>query len=175
MSRPASSSAALPIAHVVLRILIVLNWLMGAAILGLLVLLPNEQWIMSAFKLSPSPEAERLVMGLRAVAVFGLAAIPLNYAVLKRLLAIVETVGAGDPFVAANAARLQAIAWALLALQLLSMVIGTIGRAVSTTAHPVDLDAGFSINGWLAVLLLFLLARVFAEGTRMREDLEGTV
>jgi hypothetical protein len=31
------------------------------------------------------------------------------------------------------------------------------------------------INGWLAVLLTFLLARVFAEGTRMREDLEGTV
>jgi hypothetical protein len=37
------------------------------------------------------------------------------------------------------------------------------------------LDAGFSINGWLAVLLTFLLARVFAEGTLMREDLEGTV
>jgi len=175
MSRPASSSAALPIAYVVLRILIVLNWLMGAAILVLLVVSPNEQWIMSAFKLSPSPEAERLVMGLRAVAVLGLAAIPLNYAVLKRLLAIVETVRAGDPFVAANAYRLHAIAWALLALQLLSIVIGAIGKAVSSPAHPVDLDAGFSINGWLAVLLTFLLARVFAEGARMRDDLEGTV
>jgi hypothetical protein len=175
MSRPASSSAALPIAYVVLRILIVLNWLMGAAILALLVVSPNEQWIMSAFKLSPSPEAERLVMGLRAIAVLGLAAIPLNYAVLKRLLAIVETVRAGDPFVAANAYRLQAIAWALLALQLLSVVIGAIAKTVSTPAHPVDLDAGFSINGWLAVLLTFLLARVFAEGTLMREDLEGTV
>ena len=32
MSRPAPSSAALPIAHVVLRILIVVNWLGGAAI-----------------------------------------------------------------------------------------------------------------------------------------------
>ena len=137
--------------------------------------MPNEQWIMSAFKLSPSPEAERLVMGLRAIAVLGLAAVPLNYVVLKRLLAIVETVRAGDPFVAANASRLQAIAWALLALQLLSLVIGAIAKAVSTPAHPVHLDAGFSINGWLAVLLTFLLARVFAEGTRMREDLEGTV
>ena len=175
MSRPASSSAALPIVYVVLRILIVLNWLMGAAILALLVALPNEQWIMSAFKLSPSPEAERLVMGLRAVAVLGLVSIPLNHAVLKRLLAIVETVRAGDPFVAANAYRLQAIAWALLALQLLSIVIGAIGNAVSSPAHPVDLDAGFSINGWLAVLLTFLLARVFAEGARMRDDLEGTV
>jgi len=168
-------SAALPIAHVVLRILIVLNWLGGAAILALLVVMPNEQWIMAAFKLTPSPDADRLVMGLRAVAALGLATIPLNYVVLKRLLAMVETVREGDPFVAANASRLQTIAWSLLALQLFSLVIGAIGKAVSTPAHPVHLDAGFSINGWLAVLLTFLLARVFAEGSLMREDLEGTV
>src|SRR5882762_2301072 len=175
MSRPASSSAAMPIAYLMLRVLIILNWLMGAAILALLVVIPNEQWIMSAFKLSPSPDAERLVMGLRAVAVLGLAAIPLHYAVLTRLLAIVETVRAGDPFVAANASRLQAIAWALLVLQLLSLVIGAIAKTVSTPTHPLHLQAGFSISGWLAVLLTFLLARVFAEGTLMREDLEGTV
>lgn len=174
MSKPVSS-AALPIAYVVLRILIVLNWIGGAAILALLVVMPNEHWIMAAFKLLPSPESARIVMGLRAVAVLGLAAIPVNYVVLKRLLAIVETVRAGDPFVAPNASRLQAIAWALLALQLLSLVIGAIGKAISTPAHPVNLNAGFSINGWLAVLLTFLLARVFAEGTLMREDLEGTV
>lgn len=170
-----ASSAALPIAYVVLRILIVLNWFAGAAILALLVVMPNEQWIMTAFKISPSPEAARLVMGLRAIAALGLAAIPLNYVVLKRLLAIVETVRAGDPFVAANAHRLQAIAWVLLALNLLSIVIGAIVKTVSTPAHPLHIDAGFSINGWLAVLLTFLLARVFAEGTLMREDLEGTV
>jgi hypothetical protein len=175
MSKPAPSSAALPIAHVVLRILIVANWLMAAVILALLLVSPNERWIMSAFHLAPSPEAERLVMGLRAVAALGLAAIPLNYVVLKRLLAIVETVRVGDPFVSANATRLQTIAWVLLALQLLSLVIGAIGKAVSSPAHPLKLDAGFSISGWLAVLLTFLLARVFAEGTRMREDLEGTV
>jgi hypothetical protein len=55
------------------------------------------------------------------------------------------------------------------------MIIGTIGDAISTPAHPVRLDAGFSVNGWLAVLLTFLLARVFAEGTVMRDDLAGTV
>jgi hypothetical protein len=175
MLKPTSSSAALPIAHTVLRILIVANWMMGVAIIALLFLVPNEQWIMSAFDLSPSPEAERLVLGLRAIAVLGLAAIPLNYAGLKRLLAIVETVRAGDAFVAANASRLQAIAWVLLTLQLLSLVIGAIARAVSLPGQPLDIDAGFSINGWLAVLLTFLLARVFAQGTRMREDLEGTV
>jgi hypothetical protein len=175
MSKLASPSAALPIAYVVLRVLIVTNWMMVAVILALLFVLPNRQWIMSSFDLSPSPEAERLVMGLRAIAALGLVAIPLNYSVLKRLLAIVETVRAGDPFVAANASRLQAIAWVLLTLQLLSLVVDAIAKSVSIPAHPLDLDAGFSINGWLAVFLTFLLARVFAEGTRMREDLEGTV
>ena len=174
MSKPASS-AALPIAHVVLRILIVLNWLSGAAIATLLVAMPTRRWIMSALDLSPSPEADLVIMGLRAIALIGLAAIPLNYVVLKRLLAIVETVRAGDPFVAANASRLRAIAWALLALQLLSLVVGAIAKGISTPAHPLHFQAGFSINGWLAVLLTFLLARVFAEGTLMREDLEGTV
>ena len=175
MAKASSSSAALPIAYLLLRILIVVNWLGGAAILALLIALPNEQWIMAAFKLSPSPDADRLIMGLRAAAVLGLAVIPLNYVILKRLLAMVETVRAGDPFVAENAVRLQSIAWALVGLQILSILIGGIGKAVSTPAHPVNLDAGFSINGWLAVLLTFLLARVFAEGTSMRDDLEGTV
>src|SRR4026209_17097 len=106
-SKPVPPTAALPIAYGVLRILIVTNWLTAAVILALLIATPNEQWIMSAFKLSPSPDADRLIMGLRAVAALGLATIPLNYVVLKRLLAIVETVREGDPFVAANASRLQ--------------------------------------------------------------------
>jgi hypothetical protein len=173
MSR--SYSAALPIAYVVLRILVILNGLAGAFLLALLVAMPNREWIMSAFDLSPSPEADRMVWALRAVAALGLVTIPLNYAILKRLLAMVATVRAGDPFVAANAYRLQAIAWFLVAVQLLSVAIGAIGKAVSTPQHPVHLDAGFSINGWLAVLLTFVLARVFAEGALMREDLEGTV
>ena len=125
--------------------------------------------------MSPSPDTDQLILGLRAIAAIGLVAVPLHYVVLKRLLAIVETVRAGDPFVAANAFRLQAIAWTLLALELLSLVIGAIAKAVSTPAHPLHLQAGFSISGWLAVLLTFLLARVFAKGALMREELEGTV
>src|SRR5215216_3492809 len=146
MPRPATSSAALPIAYIVLRILIVVNWLGGAAILALLVVSPNEQWIMSAFKLSPSPEAERLIMGLRAIAVLGLVALPINHLILKRLLAIVQTVRGGDPFIAANASRLQAIAWALLALQLLSIVIGAIGKAVSTPAFRSTAGSPYSLH-----------------------------
>jgi hypothetical protein len=169
-------STALPIAHMVLRILIVLNWLFGAAILTLLIAtLVAEQRTFTALGVPPSSEIRPMIMGLRAIAALGLVAIPLNDAVLRRLLAIVETVRGGDPFVAANAYRLRTIAWVLLALQLLSLVIGGIGKAISTPSHPLHLDAGFSASGWLAVLLTFVLARVFAEGTLMREDLEGMV
>ena len=169
-------STALPLAWVILRILIVLNWLGGAAILTLLIAtIVAEQWTFTALGIPPSSYIRPIIMGLRAIAALGLVAIPLNHAVLKRLKAIVETVRRGDPFVAANAYRLHAIAWALLALQLLSIVIGGIGKAISTPAHPIHLDAGFSASGWLAVFLTFVLARVFAEGTRMREDLEGMV
>jgi len=169
-------SSILPVARVTLRAVIVLNWLFGAAILALLMAtIAAEQWTFTALGLPPSPETRPMMMGLRAIAVLGLVAIPLNDAVLRRLLAIVETVRGGDPFVAANADRLQAIAWVLLALQLLSLVIGGVANAISTPAHPLHLDAGFSTSGWLAVLLTFVLARVFAAGALMREDLEGTV
>ena len=133
-----------------------------ALILVLLLLAPNREWIISALDLSPSLDAERVIFGLRAIAVIGLATVPLHYSVLKRLLAMVETVRTGDPFVAQNAHRLQTIAWILLTLQLLGLVIAAIAKTISTPEHPVDIDAGFSVNGWLAVLLTFVLARVFA-------------
>jgi hypothetical protein len=166
----------LSVASVTLRVLIVVNWLGGAAILALLIAtIVAEKWTFTALGISPSSAIPSMIVGLRAIAALGLVAVPLNAVVLRRLRAIVETVRWGDPFVATNADRLQAIAWALLALQLLSLVIGGIGKAISTPAHPLHLDAGFSTSGWLAVLLTFILARVFAAGALMREDLKGTV
>jgi hypothetical protein len=174
MDKP-STSPVLPIAYVALRIAIIINWVWFGAIVVLLVAMPNRAWIMSAFDIKPSPETDRLIFGMRAVAAIGAGAILLNYAVLKRLLAIVDTVRGGDPFVAANAKRLQEIAWTLFALQFVGGLIGVIVKAIATPATPLNIGAGFSVNGWLAVLLTFVLARVFAQATTMRDDLEGTV
>lgn len=91
------------------------------------------------------------------------------------MLTIVETVRGGDPFVAGNVRPLQSIAWWILAGEVLRLLIGIIAWAATTNAQLLDVDIGFSLAPWLAVLLLFVLARVFAEGTRMRSDLEGTV
>ena len=93
------------------------------------------------------------------------------HTVLKRLLAIVDTVRVGDPFILENARRLNAIAWRVLALEGLRLIVAAIAAAVW---EPGKVDA-FSFAPWLAVLLFFVLAGVFAQGARMREDLEGTV
>jgi hypothetical protein len=169
-------STALPIAYVTLRILIVLNWLYGAAILGLIIFAnTNRAWFMKAIDVPAGVDANAIMVGLTAIATLGLLAVPLNHLILTRLVRIVRTVSRGDPFVADNAYRINAIAWALLGLQVLSLIIGIIGKSISSKAFPLHLDAGFSTSGWLAVILMFVLARVFAEGTLMREDLEGTV
>jgi Protein of unknown function (DUF2975) len=174
MSR--NQSAALPIAYVVLRILIILNWFYAACLAALLTFsFVNEPFLLRALHLASAAENPALVMGIRAIAALGILTVPINLAMLKRMVAMADTVRAGDPFVATNAYRLNTIAWLLLALQVVSLVIALIGKAVSTPAHPLHLDAGFSPGGWLAVILTFVLARVFAEGTLMREDLEGTI
>lgn len=169
-------SSALPVAWVTLRILIVANRLSGVATLALLIAtIAVEQWTFAALGITLLSGIPAMIIGLRAIAALGVAAVALNDIVLRRLREIVETVRRGDPFVAANANRLQVIAWLLLGLQLLSLVIGGIGEMISTPAQPLHLDAGFSPGGWLAVLLTFVLARVFAEGALIREDIEGTV
>ncbi|HST27629.1 MAG TPA: DUF2975 domain-containing protein [Rudaea sp.] len=174
MSHPASS--ALPMVYVGLRILSVLNWIYGAIVLAILIgMLVAGPWTMTALGIPSAEQSGALITGMRAIAALGLVAVPLNLAVLRRMAAMVQTVRVSDPFVAANASRLQVIAWSLFGLQVLSIVIGFIGQSVSTPSHPLHLDAGFSPGGWLAVILTFVLARVFAEGTRMREDLQGTI
>lgn len=174
MSR--NRSTALPIAYCVLRTLIVLNWIYAALLVTILVLsVTQQQWTFRALGVPLSDQAETLMWGMRAIAALGVITVPLNLAMLQRLVAVVGTVREGRPFVADNAYRLNAIAWVLLGLQLISIMVWVVGKAISTPAHPLHLNAGLSPAGWLAVILTFILARVFAEGTLMHEDLEGTV
>jgi len=166
----------LALSRKVLRLLIKLNLLVGVLILGLLVtsVVVGEP-VMRALG-AGSPEANaKLYLGMRLVAVIGLAAVPVVHFILIRILAIVDTVSGGDPFVLANAERLGKIAWAVLALELMHLAVGAIAAAVSTASAPFDIDWSFSPTRWVAVLLLFVLARVFEQGARMREELEGTV
>ena len=166
---------ALALTSRVLRVLTKLNLLMGALIMALLIAsLIAEGPVMRALGVRPASDSN-LSIGMRLIMVIGICAVPVVHFILTRLLTIVGTVSTGSPFVAANAARLRAIAWALVALELTHYAVGAVAASVSSAAVPLHIGWGFSLTRWLAVLLLFVLARVFEQGTRMREDLEGTV
>jgi|SRR5450432_3407983 hypothetical protein len=171
-----SSPDTLSLTRGVLRVLTRLNLLMAAFILALLVAtLVSEGPVMKALGVRPAPGNSMLFAGVRLIMVIGLCGIPLVHFVLTRLLAIVDTVSVGNPFVVANAERLKRIAWAVLALELLHLTVGAVAAGISTTATPLRINGDLSLTRWLAVLMLFVLARVFEQGARMREDLEGTV
>ncbi|KPQ38248.1 MAG: Protein of unknown function (DUF2975) [Porphyrobacter sp. HL-46] len=98
-----------------------------------------------------------------------------------KLRAIIDTVGAGDPFAPANSQRLNMMAWLLLAAQLLTwplieltIYLADLANELEGVSIAAELN-GFDITGVLMVLILFILARVFRHGAAMREDLEGTV
>jgi hypothetical protein len=109
---------------------------------------------------------------MRAVMVIGLLLVPLAHLLLTKLRAIVATVQEGDPFVAANARRLTAIAWALLGIQIVDLGFGIVSL---TSDLDKEMPWSFALTPWLAVLLLFVLARVFEHGTRMRDELAATI
>lgn len=173
---PRSNPDALTLTRKLLRVLIILNRLMGVGILALLVAtLVAERPVMEALGVPAAERSTRLILGMRMIMVLGIAAVPIAHVVLTRLLTIVHTVVDGDPFVMENAGRLQRIAWAMLGLELLHLCVVAVAAGISTDQTPLDIGGGFSVTRWLAVLLLFVLARVFEQGARMREDLAGTV
>ncbi len=167
-----TSAQALAVARPVIRGLILLNILYALAIAGLLGWsFFIEGWPQRPLGFDLTHAHPMAGDGLRAIVVIGVIGAAIVHTILRRLLAIVDTVRAGDPFILENARRLDAIAWRVLALEGLRLIVAAIAAAVW---EPGRIDA-FSFAPWLAVLLLFVLAGVFAHGARLREDLEGTV
>lgn len=163
---------ALAVARPFIQVLIVLNLVYALVIAGLLAfsfVMPG--WPQRALGFDMVNAHPWVGQGLRAIVVIGLIGAAIVHVVLQRLLAIVETVRVGDPFIVENAERLNAIAWSVLALEGLRLIVAAIAAVVW---EPGRIDA-FSFAPWLAVLLLFVLAGVFARGAQMRDDLAGTV
>ena len=178
MHNPTSRTYPLAIvgARFVLRTLIALNLLLAALIFSLLIAsIVAEGPVMNALGARPVGDNSMLFGGMRLIMIIGICSAPLAHTLLKRLLAILDSVRLANPFLIENAARLQTIAWALLGMELLHIAAGIVAASVSSEAAPLDINWTFSVMGWLAVLLLFVLAHVFDHGARMRQDLEGTV
>lgn len=165
----------LDLSRKLIRVLIKLNIFVGIFIAGMLVFsLIAQQFLMEALT-GHAISKPAVLWAMRSMMIVGVLAAPLAHRLLTRLLEIVESVGDGKAFVSENAVRLQAIAWTLLALQLLHLAVGGIVAFLEAAGENFDIDWDFAFTPWLAILLLFVLARVFEQGVAMREELEGTV
>lgn len=162
----------LKIAIAAIRIVTIILWVAIAMILPAIA----GVWVFSDSLIAKITEhGLRLIpyfMPLLTVVMLGAAGLCLlGILFLRKLLAIVQTVET-DPFVPDNAQRLRAMAWLLLAAEVGGFVIGLIARPLLATP-PRGFD--FSATGLIAVLSLFVLARVFTRGTELRDEIEGTV
>lgn len=108
----------------------------------------------------------------------------IGYRFLRNLGGIIATVGEGDPFALKNAERLSTMGWLTVAGHVLALVLAAMAAWFMPYLVKLDgakghhgYDFGFNVGlgGILLTLILFILARVFREGARMRADLEGTV
>src|ERR1700738_4963679 len=104
MSR--SFPSAFSTSRIIVRALIALNLVVGTLIFALFIasVIARDQ-VFAA--LGADVANASLIDGMRLIMVIGVGSAPLAHILLTRLLAIVETVRLGDPFVAGNAARLQ--------------------------------------------------------------------
>ena len=94
---------------------------------------------------------------------------------MRKLLAIIDSVEDRNPFIIANAMRLRAIGWLMVGLQIVGLPLAVAAGNVADLFGENDVDMDFSLNGVLAILLVFILAGIFERGAEMREELEGTV
>ena len=97
--------------------------------------------------------------------------------ILHRVRRLVDSAVSSDPFVPVNALLLRQIGWLVLAINSaqivcdLAKLLAFTGSGVQPGFNPANIPW----LGFFASLLVFVLARVFQHGSRMRADLDGTV
>jgi hypothetical protein len=94
--------------------------------------------------------------------------------VLNRLRRVFETLIVGDPFRPQNVARLRVVGLALIGLEVLGYIVHRVtDMFVPGRAHGFSLSV--NLTGWFAILVVFVLAEVFREGARLRQDADLTI
>lgn len=162
---------------ILVRIMLVIGMIglgigMAVVAIGSAGWLPDGQQI--AFSENIGREASWVVVAALAT---GLVALGLMFGFVQDLAQIIATVGDGDPFIRVNAERLTHMAWLSVAVQVLGIVASLLGNWAEKryAANHFEFNSEFTFTGLALALVLFILARVFREGARMREELEGTV
>lgn len=145
----------------------------GAVAVALPAVLIRRDDVLAQLAVQGAPD--QALLALCALLVLVALGAVLSLFFFRNLFRIVGSVGEGDPFVPANARRLSQMGWIVVAVHALIIPMTGIARWIDTVSEHVHSDAAISVSGLLLAIVLFVLARVFRQGTRMREELEGTV
>ncbi len=94
--------------------------------------------------------------------------------VFNRLRRVFETLTLGDPFRPQNVGRLRVVGLALMALEALGYAVHFVA-ALILPERVQNLGISVNLTGWFAILVVFVLAEVFGEGARLRQDAELTI
>lgn len=90
--------------------------------------------------------------------------------VANRLLEILKTLRFGSPFVEENADRFRAVGYALLIGEGAKIAFGFLDFF-----SDADIEIDSELITWVAIIAVFVLAEVFREGARMKEEQDLTV
>jgi nicotinamide riboside transporter PnuC len=163
-------------AQVVVRVARIANRVfLGAVVAGLV-----GTWVFAAPFAAmadtaiPGMDGASALTPFRLVMLIGVAMSVATDCLFNALSLMIATATDGDPFIADNASRLQTIGWCLLVLQLME-IPGMLIAKYFPDLGSAGPSGEISIAGWIAVLMVFVLSRVFTAGTQMRDDLAGTV
>jgi len=175
MIRAIGKGSLASILAVGLHIVRVIVWIafagLSAAIVAIPLIPPFAHWLAGLDGVSVNGDldldvgADDFVVVLRNFISFGVALY-----VVERLLELLKTLRFGSPFVKENAIRFRNVGIALLVGELSKIFIGILAMVTGA-----DVDADLDLMIFIAIAAVFVLAEVFREGARMKEEQDLTV
>ena len=112
-----------------------------------------------------------LMLNERATFFAAFVAVLSTWWILNRLRRMFLAVNQGDAFERANVGRLQGVGVGLIGVQVSAAILAwTVPQGVID-----NLDYQVNLGSWLGILIVFMLAEVFRQGSAMRDDQQMTV
>lgn len=100
--------------------------------------------------------------------------------IVGRLRRLFDSFTSSEPFRRENADHLRVIWITMLAMEIARYgLLAVIGGVIAAGGAPPDAEANFNINidlsTWMSIAVLIVLAEVFREGARLKEEQELTI
>lgn len=175
--RPPASGDIVHFTRIALRAVMALCWLgILAALCAFPIVYFDRSWLLHAAGMSAGQAQQQWLFPHFSLGLLGIVVLlSIGLVFLRHLQRFVRAVRGGHLFAHGHALRLRRMAWLMLAMELLSIAIGLHASWMGPAFAWMEVGGGMSITGLIAVLMLFVMARVFEAGAAMREDLDGVV